>query len=255
MDNSYDSKNIIKKFEVRNLEFPLTSEDIFKIIYVESGSLQISTADDSFELYEGDTRVIFAGEIHSAFTYDTSVCKIITFPPSFAADFASEVAQQRQVLGIFKLDSDIDYFESIGENEDYYMNKSHLYAFLSSFLKKVQLRKAPTADREFVAEVSNYIKENCNKDVTLAQLSNHLGYGYNYASALFKKNFKCGFMFFLNQHRIAMAENLLLSTKLSVTDIAFECGFNSLRSFSRNFQLHKDISPREYRKKSGAFFN
>ncbi|MFI3129174.1 MAG: AraC family transcriptional regulator [Bacillota bacterium] len=253
MDNFYENNKNIKKFEVRNLEFPLSSENLFKIIYVESGELQISTADDSFELFGGDTRLFFAGEIHSAFTYDTCVCKIITFPPSFAPDFAEEVENQSQGSGIFKLDSDIDYFESIDESADVYMNKSNLYAILSSFFDKVRLRKSQSGDREFITEVSGYIKENCKDEVTLENLAEHLGYGYNYTSALFKKNFKCGFSFFVNQHRIAMAENLLLQTHLSVTDIAFECGFNSLRSFSRNFQLHKEMSPREFRKNRRFF--
>ena len=40
---------------------------------------------------------------------------------------------------------------------------------------------------------------------------------------------------------------LLLETNKSITDIAFECGFNSVSSFNRSFKKVKGISPREFK--------
>ncbi len=62
-----------------------------------------------------------------------------------------------------------------------------------------------------------------------------------------------GFGAFVNQYRIAYAEQLLLSTRLSVTEIAEACGFSTIRSFNREFLRSKTVSPSEFRKKRAYF--
>ncbi|MFI3166874.1 MAG: helix-turn-helix domain-containing protein [Bacillota bacterium] len=248
MDNYYENDIWFTKEEFHNLEFPLSSVEYFKIIFVSRGVLQITTADDSFELFEGDCRFFFPGEVHSAFTYDNNVCEIVSFPTSACEDFFAMVFGRQQVGGVFKLDSDIDYFESISADADVFFNKANLYALLHSFVGKVVISDAKSKDGEFVAYVTNFVRKNCKDDISLASLAENLGYGYNYVSTLFKKNFKCNFLFFVNQHRIAIAEEMLKSQPdMTITEIAFECGFNSLRSFGRNFQMHKGIAPSESR--------
>lgn len=249
MDNFYEKHNGgFNSFEVRNLEFPLAADEFFKIIFVSEGVLQVSTALESFELFEGDCRIFFPGEVHAAYTYDKSVCKIVTFGTDCCEDFFAAVFGKIQQNGIFKLEGDIDYLESISAEEDYYMNKSNLYAILASYTKKVSLIKNTNKNSEFIAFVSNFVRKNCTQEITLKDLAENLGYGYNYTSSLFKKSFKCNFLFFVNQHRLAEAEKMLHSRPdLSITDIAFECGFNSLRSFDRNFQAQKGVSPKEFR--------
>ena len=48
--------------------------------------------------------------------------------------------------------------------------------------------------------------------------------------------------------RIQNACRLLLETNKSITDIAFECGFNDSNYFGDSFRKIKGISPRKYRK-------
>ena len=52
---------------------------------------------------------------------------------------------------------------------------------------------------------------------------------------------------FLNFIRIREAANLLLNTEKSVTDIAFHVGYNSLRSFNRNFLKWLKVTAGEFR--------
>jgi len=48
--------------------------------------------------------------------------------------------------------------------------------------------------------------------------------------------------------RLDKAARLLKETKRSVTDIAFDCGFNDGNYFSRSFHRYFGRSPRTYRK-------
>ena len=54
---------------------------------------------------------------------------------------------------------------------------------------------------------------------------------------------------FLQEFRINKAEILLLNTARSISDIAFQCGFSDVYSFSHSFKKHNGMSPREYRTK------
>ena len=52
---------------------------------------------------------------------------------------------------------------------------------------------------------------------------------------------------FLQEFRINKAEILLLNTSKSISDIAIQCGFSDVYSFSHSFKKHNGISPSEYR--------
>ena len=54
---------------------------------------------------------------------------------------------------------------------------------------------------------------------------------------------------FLQEFRINKAEILLLNTTKSVSDIALQCGFSDVYSFSHSFKKHNGISPSKYRAK------
>lgn len=56
-------------------------------------------------------------------------------------------------------------------------------------------------------------------------------------------------MHFINKLRIHEACELLKNTNLSVTQIAFDCGFGSSSFFSTQFRQALGKSPSDYRRK------
>ena len=52
---------------------------------------------------------------------------------------------------------------------------------------------------------------------------------------------------FISAMRLDEAKRLLLNTQLSVTDICFEVGYNSLSTFTRRFNQRVGLGPREFR--------
>jgi AraC-like DNA-binding protein len=64
----------------------------------------------------------------------------------------------------------------------------------------------------------------------------------------FKRQTKKTFSQFVNQVRITHAISLLQDKNLSVGDVCYECGFNTLSYFNRQFKVIINKSPLEYRK-------
>lgn len=52
---------------------------------------------------------------------------------------------------------------------------------------------------------------------------------------------------FISAMRLDEAKRLLLNTELSITDISFEVGYNSLSTFTRRFTQRVGLGPREFR--------
>src|SRR5215207_10530367 len=52
---------------------------------------------------------------------------------------------------------------------------------------------------------------------------------------------------FISAMRLEEAKRLLLNSQLSITDICFEVGYNSLSTFTRRFTQRVGLGPREFR--------
>ena len=57
-----------------------------------------------------------------------------------------------------------------------------------------------------------------------------------------------GFVNYVNTIRVNEAEQLLINSSKNIADIAFECGFESIRTFKRVFKEVKKKKPIELRK-------
>jgi AraC-like DNA-binding protein len=52
---------------------------------------------------------------------------------------------------------------------------------------------------------------------------------------------------YMNRMKLENATKLLLSSNLLISEIAFECGYDTISSFNRSFKFHFKVSPTEYR--------
>lgn len=97
--------------------------------------------------------------------------------------------------------------------------------------------------------VLKYIRENFAKDITLEDMSAVAGFSSKYFCKFFKDMTGSTPINYLMTYRIERAARKLLGSDLSVTQIAFDCGFNDLSYFIKTFKGFKHTSPKEYRKR------
>lgn len=92
-----------------------------------------------------------------------------------------------------------------------------------------------------------YVHMHYHEKLTLDMLSQTFRLSTPYISSSFKANLGKNFLEYLHGLRIESAASMLLSTDMSVTDIAFKAGFDSYRTFSRVFREICGQTPSEYR--------
>jgi AraC family transcriptional regulator, melibiose operon regulatory protein len=100
-----------------------------------------------------------------------------------------------------------------------------------------------------VEKIAMYVAQNYTKPITVSNIGQAVGLHPDYANAVFKKAFGSTLSDYIIAERISHAQRKLLTTERGITDIAFDCGFNSIGRFNAAFQKINQCTPRDFRKK------
>jgi AraC-like DNA-binding protein len=95
--------------------------------------------------------------------------------------------------------------------------------------------------------VFDYIFENFTHEVTFERAVQLACMTPSAFSRHFRKSTTLPFTEFLNRLRISNACRLLIKTEAPVTQVAFDCGYDNLSYFNRQFKRVAGQSPREFR--------
>lgn len=93
-----------------------------------------------------------------------------------------------------------------------------------------------------------YIEANYRRQLSYRDVANEISISPSYFLSLFKKETGTTFVDYLTAVRIEKAKNLLATTDLAVTHIAYDVGFNNSNYFSNIFRKVVGISATEFRK-------
>lgn len=121
--------------------------------------------------------------------------------------------------------------------------------FLKDIFKQIEAEKRHTNSHldRITSETVQYFKENLNKKITLSCLTAKLGISSTSLIDHFKAAVGETPLRYLTLLRIARAEEMLLTTDLTLFEIAAECGYDTPFYLSNAFKKEKGISPRAYR--------
>ena len=102
-------------------------------------------------------------------------------------------------------------------------------------------------DSKRMDQVFKYIFDNFRGDISLDTIADVANMNTFAFCRFFKARTQKSFTQFVNETRIGYACKLLGNKETSITDIAYECGFNNVSNFNRFFKVIKKVSPRQYR--------
>ena len=84
--------------------------------------------------------------------------------------------------------------------------------------------------------------------ITLESVARQIGINPTTLGRKFSQNAKVNFSTYVNTLRCNHAATLIKETNESLTDIAYESGFGSIRSFNRSFLECFECTPSQYKK-------
>ena len=98
-----------------------------------------------------------------------------------------------------------------------------------------------------VSQAIRYMNAHLEEEVSLQEVAAEIFCSAPYLSSLFKKETGINFSDYLVNMRIRKAQNLLLTTQLSVSEIAREVGIGNSSYFTRVFSKITGVTPVKYR--------
>lgn len=110
----------------------------------------------------------------------------------------------------------------------------------------------PTNDsfkKDRLSDVYQYVKENYKKEISLDEVAQIANLTPTSFCRMFKSKTKKNFIEYLNEIRISNACKLLIETDMSVSEIAYECGYKTVSNFNKLFKKNTTNTPKEYQNK------
>jgi AraC-like DNA-binding protein len=104
------------------------------------------------------------------------------------------------------------------------------------------------SETERMQKVHDYVMENFRQEIRLTQAASLAGMSEAAFCRYFKTRANKTFTDFVNEIRVGQACKLLLENKWSISQIAYDCGFDTLSNFNRHFRRLTGQTPREYKK-------
>ena len=95
-------------------------------------------------------------------------------------------------------------------------------------------------------EIEEYLRRNY-KDVSLKSLTKQFHFQEDYFTRLIKKHTGFTFSEFLKRIRISKAEEMILNTRMSISEIVESIGYKNRSYFYKLFQKTYDMTPEQYR--------
>ena len=231
-----------------NLNFHPHLHTSFEYLAVERGALTLVMGKHRFRLEAGDKALILPGQVHAyecgeALTF----ARLCIFSADWMPDFAGKCREELPRLPILPRGDFPGVTTLQAAEQEHYLLKARLYELAAAYLRSPVWEDAPARENGFAADFLDYLEAHYTESLTLRDAAAALGYNYHYISGLVRRCFGSTFPQLLSEYRVARACELLRESRASITEICHACGYDSMRSFNRNFRLLTGTTPSGYR--------
>ena len=227
-----------------------------ELVYVYEGSFTGIINGKPLEVKANQLLINSCYAVHS---YDESDLRalITVIPMSIVPTLKKKLTSSRFNANVVDDDADgtlsrfMLMMKTFSENST--MQSGLSLALLGYLIERVGLQEVDSSDHSnLLCRILMYLNENFKEPLTVETLSEYFGYSRSRFSHLFKANLGYSLPRYLNTLRIRHAAELLLSTDMTVTQIALESGFNNTHTFYTAFRSVFNQTPAEFQREQNV---
>lgn len=222
-----------------------------ELYFVDDGEMDITVNSHYRKLKKGEMCVVLSFDSHAYATKDYSKSSVLIIPLYLCGEF-TEFVKNKTTLNPFITDKKVvskikRYIKLLnGSSKNEILQKGYIYTVLGLVAENIDFcSDSSPFDPSLSSRLLTYIYDHFREDLTLKSLSQSLGYNENYLSRYFSSSFKISFSKYLSTVRLKNVL-LLMHEGKSLTEAAFDSGFNSIRTFYRSFKAEFGVPPKEY---------
>ncbi len=266
---------IHKDFMINNMEISHGTSmpyfhyhNVYEMYYMLSGQKLYIVDDHMYTINPYELIILLPGDIHRSLSKENKPQSrlIFYFSENFFSRFGDMVEQFSLIDGLKRRKFTIPaservYFTNLinrisamdDRDMENPLNYSLMQCYLYEFLIKVN-KYAKSAENQYeshgpiLAKVLEYIDNNYQNSITLADAAESVLLSPTYLSSLFSKTLGVKFSTYLQDFRIRKATEYLGTTDESISAISQRCGFSTPSYFGDVFRRITGMSPTEFRR-------
>ena len=227
-----------------NDEFKLHSHDCYEIIYFLSGNGIIIIDGVKYPVSADSCCIVPPKALHTEQLQNYGEIIFVGFScDDIGPDLNKKPVVTNKIMRV--------YFEKI---IDEYTKQEFGYEVAAKsllellFIMYLRANNAESKKCKDMVFIKSYIEQYYNKKINFSELAILSGYSYDYFRYVFKKEFGCSPQNYMINTRINNAKKLLVSTNLSCTEIAYNCGFSNGAQMTSIIKNKLGKTPMELRK-------
>lgn len=259
----------------KDYKYPGEHHNFWELMYLDRGSAYVACGDSRRLLSQGELILIPPNVQHTIHADERQPSNV--FITSFASDSQALYPAAGRILSLpsdsralirSMLREGARAFElpmwdryslhpradaPLGSQQLYQLRLEELMLHIIRIVRETEtapLSAAPLQRSRFDAQIAEDImrllKANVRGHLTLADITQALGYGKTYLSLIFKKVYGTSIMLRYTELKIEEAKYLIRSGALSITEISCLLCFSSPQYFSRRFREFTKMSPKQY---------
>ncbi len=271
MKKSYEAKRILVKnikdsrenllIRKKKLhDYDLHWHDCFEIELILSGTAVQSLNGITQTLGPGDIYLLNPTDFHSVKSNGAEVFNIMFSETLLDDELLQKILNVEKNI-LFHLDAKefvnavslisqmVDEFDhSTGYSETYIKNL--LECLFIILLRKYDFEFSGSTDKNIsgIRKAVLFMHSHFRENPSMATAAEVAGFNMNYFSSLFHKITGKTYKEYLTELKLEYSKKLVLSGQLSISEICYASGFNSLPNFLKSFKLRFGVSPGNMRK-------
>lgn len=266
------SKDFVIDHRIRhvNKDVPLThSHQYNEIYFLQSGKCNVYIDNETYCLEDGSVLFIPAFKEHTfiyPFTQDIkrTVLYISTEQLNwyFNKDFKDEInnlfinkhlqLSRKSFSNLSNIFEKIQFEKYSLDNMSELLTKAYFFELIIYLIRCQRythnINQKTNLSNITIGEIVNFIENNYSRQLTLPEIAAQFGISESSLTKKIKIFTNMTFKEYLTKTRIEAAKSLLISSEKSITEIAYECGYNNSNFFGDVFKKAVGMSPSSYRK-------
>ena len=240
------------------LPYPLHVHEVVEIVHIYTGSCRMQIGLEYFDLSAGDLAIAFPFVPHS---YDQVTVDLSGFAmfiaPNEIREFSRVFAEKMPLCPVIRArDVTPDIRQTIRLLDDMPEDQPHPYRLAYAHLLLAQLLSAMPLEQldgktesSLALQIVRYIDRHVLEPLSLKGIAQTLNISPSHLSHIIADQLKTNLRRMINGIRIGRAITLMRESHKTLTDICFECGYESTRTFRRAFVTETGMLPAEFLKK------
>lgn len=266
------SKDFVIDHRIRhvNKDVPLThSHQYNEIYFLQSGKCNVYIDNETYCLEDGSVLFIPAFKEHTfIYPFSQDVKRTVLYISTeqlnwyFNKDFKDEINNlfinkhlqlSRKSFSNLSNIFEKKQFEKYSlDNMSELLTKAYFFELIIYLIRCQRythnINQKTNLSNITIGEIVNFIENNYSRQLTLPEIAAQFGISESSLTKKIKIFTNMTFKEYLTKTRIEAAKSLLISSEKSITEIAYECGYNNSNFFGDVFKKAVGMSPSSYRK-------